>query len=306
MIPPRPVKTPAWPPCCLLAVSLLWFAGCAGRVATKDIHTDVSSGRIEQLREKMQKNRNTYASDLVVALNLARVHQLEGEWAKSTAAYDQALDILEKYEARAVISARNVAGDVGSFLLARGANGYFGTGYERSLLHTFNALNYAMLGDFNGAAVEMRKMSRRQEAWLQESSRHIEKGLKEYERVLQSYSLRKALESPEVRAMANGYQDAFSYALGGIFNRLADNPEFAEVSVKRALALAPENAALFDAALRKGDQSPLMRRQEMTPCPRCACPPGRRSTGRWTCSANGRTGTTNWICCCSPCPCAIR
>jgi hypothetical protein len=250
MIPPRIRKTLLRAQCCLVAISLLWLAGCASRVSTDAVRADVSSGNIGQLREKMQKSHESNIGDFVAALNLARAWQLEGEWEKSIAAYGRALVILEEYEARAVVSVRNVAGDTGSFLLSRGASGYFGTGYERSLLHTFNALNYAMLGDFNGAAVEMRKMEQRQEAWLQESSKHIEKSLEGNERILASYSLRDALELPEVRNMANSYQDPFSYALSGFFNRLTDNREFAEVSVQRATALSPENASLFEAALR--------------------------------------------------------
>ncbi len=235
---------------------LLWGLGllvsCAGRAGTAEIRDDLSSGRITPLRLRIEKE---FASreDLATALNLARLYQLEGRWSKSRDTYNQALEILEEYEGRAALSLRNLTADIGSVLLSPGSRGYFGTGYERSLLHTFNALNHAMLRDFPGAAVEARKMEARQELWLQESEARLAAHLKrrqpqpftDPDALPRHATMRDILEQEEGRALLNNYQEPFSYALSSIFNRLAGDMDFAEVSMRRAVALAPQCAALF-------------------------------------------------------------
>src|SRR3989339_1451979 len=106
-------------------------------------------------------------------LNLARLQQANGDFRASIASFEKAYEILDEYENRAKISIRNVGSFLGSSFLSKGAESYYAKGYERSLMHTINALNYAMLGDFEGASVEMRRMQMRQEFWLIESAEKI-------------------------------------------------------------------------------------------------------------------------------------
>ena len=251
-------------PLLFMALLGLFLSGCAGRVSTEEIRSGISYGEIAPLRERLEKSFADYDLDLVIALNLARAYQMEGKWSQSIAIYNHALAILEEYEGRAVISLRNLAGDAGTYLLSRGALGYYGTGYERSLLHTFNAFNYMMLGDFTGAAVEMRKMEHRQDLWLLEMETRINQYLEKkselpgHTALPAGYSMRELLESDEVRALMNNYQEPFSYALSSIFNRLADNPAYAEVSMRRAAALEPASAGMFQAGWGKGGGTPAL------------------------------------------------
>ncbi|WAW10337.1 hypothetical protein NB640_01335 [Oxalobacter vibrioformis] len=234
---------------------MLLLAGCASRVPTDTIRSSLSTGYVSDLREKMEKNHDSFG-EFVTALNLARLLQIEGRWKDSIQRYDEALTILEEYESRAIINVREIAATAGTFLLARGTKQYYGTGYERSLLHTFNSMNYLMLGDFTGAAVEMRKMDKRQEYWLQESESRIEKNMKETMDLPVQYSMRDMLEDEAVRKLMNNYQDPFSYALSSIVFRITGDIQASGVNLRRAVALDSNAGELFRHAWPQPEAAP--------------------------------------------------
>ena len=241
---------PAFFLCLLLAA---FSSGCSGRVGTDAIRSGLSGGAVDVLEEELKETHESYG-EFVTACNLARVYQINGRWRDSIKAFDDALVILEDYENRAVINVRGVASRIGTMFFSRGADEYYGTGYERSLLHTFNALNYLMLGDFSGAAVEMRRMDKRQEVWLEESQARIEKYL-ESEKYLDSpddlpsgYTMRDILRNTEVRELVNNYQDAFSYAFAALVYRLDGDTQSARISIRRAAALDDAIRALAESA----------------------------------------------------------
>lgn len=237
-----------------LATSLpVVLTGCASRTSTENIRSAVASGNVEKLEEELRETHESYG-EMVTALNLARAYQLGGRWKESIKAFEDATVLLEEYESRAVVNIREMLSGVGTIFLSRGAESYFGTGYERSLLHTFNSLNYLMLGDFAGAAVEMRRMDQRQSLWLEESQARIEKYLKDNKSLddpdglPQGYSMRSLLSDPDVRKLLNNYQDPFSYSLGAVLYRLAGDFQAADVSMRRAVALDDNAKHLFSGA----------------------------------------------------------
>lgn len=192
-------------------------------------------------------------------LNLARLQQANGDFNASIRSFENAYAILDEYENRATISVRNIGSFLGSSLLSKGSEHYHAKGYERSLMHTLNALNYTMNGDFEGAAVEMRRMEMRQEFWLLESQEKIKDAANDKRRaehqgndvtsIPSGYSMASLLEDPDVRSMANNYQDPFSYALSSIILDLSGLSAIAgdasAISLKRALALNPEVSKVF-------------------------------------------------------------
>ncbi|MDP3300854.1 MAG: hypothetical protein Q8S36_02680 [Sulfuricurvum sp.] len=192
-------------------------------------------------------------------LNLARLQQANGDFTTSIQSFEKAYVILDEYEDRATISLRNIGSFLGSSLMSKGSESYYGKGYERTLMHTLNALNYLMLNNFEGAAVEMRRMEQRQEFWLKESEEKIKEASEEKEKARRqgndtthipaNYSLAAMLEDPDVKALTNNYQDPFSYTLGSIImdisGQSAASGNFGEISLKRALALNPDVSKAF-------------------------------------------------------------
>lgn len=246
-------QTPLFPVLLLCLLLTALGGGCSSRVATGAIRADLSSGNLESLETNLEDTHESF-EEFVTACNLARVYQINGRWADSIKAFEDALALLEDYESRAVVNMRALLAGAGTALFSRGAEEYYGVGYERSLLHTFNALNYLMLGDFSGAAVEMRRMDKRQAIWLEESQTRIEKHL-ESEKRLDSpdelpagYTMRDLLLDDEVRSLVNNYQDPFSYSLGAALYRLAGDLQSADVSMRRAIALNETASLLFSHA----------------------------------------------------------
>lgn len=189
-------------------------------------------------------------------LNLARMQQAKGDFNASIHSFQKSFDILDEYENRAKVSLRNVGSLLGSAFLSKGAESYYGKGYERTLMHTLNALNYAMLGNFEAAAVEMRRMEQRQEFWLSETEEKIkeaaekkaeaEKSGNNLSSMPEGYSMASMLEDENVRNLANSYQDPFSYTLSSIIASVAfPHDNLGEVSLKRAQSLNPDVSKVF-------------------------------------------------------------
>lgn len=243
----------------LTLLVLLLQSGCASRVSTADIRRQLNENNLENLEKDLSSAWKS-ADDMVTALNLARMYQLLGQWHESIEMYDAGLKILEDYEERAIVNVRGMLGSAGAATVSRGSAGYHGYGYERSLLHTFNGINYIMLGDYSGAAVEMRRMERRQELWLEESEEKLKSHAENMREMHNEYgmdnfdplsgapdgtNLSALLNDPHVRSLANSYQDAFSYSLSAAVNRIAGNADYASVSMRRASKLNGDAERMF-------------------------------------------------------------
>lgn len=235
------------------------LGGCTPAVTTVQLQTGITT------KESMNHTITTLEKDkgsqgeMWYWLNLGRLYQVKGEYNSSISAFNNAEAILGEYENRATVSLRNVGAGAGSFLFSKGVETYYGKGYERTLMHTLNSLNYAMLGDFEGAAVEMRKMEKRQEFWLKESEEKIaeakkkqrETGGADTSQIPSGYSMAAMLQDPEVRDMANNYQDAFSYSLSSIIAKISGDEGYADISKKRAIALSTEAELIFPKQAKK-------------------------------------------------------
>ena len=239
---------------CVIAF-IAFFTGCTPAVNTQQLDVGVAQKEsFSKVMSEMEKDEGSQG-EMWYWLNLARMYQIQKEYQKSITAFDKAEAILDEYENRAEISLRNIGAGIGSTLFSKGAETYYGKGYERTLMHSLNSINYAMLGNFEGATVEMRKMEKRQEFWLKESeSKILEaqnkkselRGNPDTQSMPNGYSMAKLLEDNEVKNMVNNYQDAFSYSLSSIVSKLSNDTDYSEISKKRAIALSSNAEFLFN------------------------------------------------------------
>ena len=239
----------------VVITSLFFLTGCTPTITTEQLNVGViqkeSFNKIVTEVEKDDSSQN----EMWYWLNLARMYQVQKEYQKSIVAFNKAETILDEYENRAQISIRNIGSGIGSTLFSKGAETYYPKGYERTLMHTLNGINYAMLGNFEGATVEMRKMEKRQEFWLAESESKILEsrnkksdliGNPDTESIPNEYSMAKLLQDDEVRNMINNYQDPFSYSLSSIISKISKDNDYSEISKKRAIALSFDSQILFE------------------------------------------------------------
>jgi hypothetical protein len=240
---------------CLTLVAMISLTGCTSTLTTQQLDAGVgqkeSFTKVVSEVEKDESSQN----EMWYWLNLARMYQIQKDYKKSIEAFNKAEAILDEYENRASISLRNIGSGIGSTLFSKGAETYYAKGYERTLMQTLNSLNYAMLGNFEAATVEMRKMEKRQEFWLKESeSKIIEardkkselRGNPDTDSIPAGYSMTSLLQDDDVRNMVNNYQDAFSYSLSSIISKISKDNDYSEISKKRAIALSSNAEFLFN------------------------------------------------------------
>ncbi len=242
----------------LILILLSFFLGTtlsATKLSSKNVRQGLSSSQFSSTLSTMNADTSDH-DELWYWLNLARLQQVDGNYTASIDSFEKGFAILDEYENRATISMRNVGSFVGSSLLSKGAETYYGKGYERTLMHTINALNYTMLGRFEGAAVEMRRMEQRQEFWLKETEGKIKEAAEAkaeaqkkgatLEDMPNGYSMASMLQNEEVRTLANSYQDPFSYTLSSIINTIITKAKVdTDVNYKRAITLNPDVAKVF-------------------------------------------------------------
>ena len=239
---------------CIIAF-ITFITGCTPAVNTQQLDVGVAQKEsFSKVVSEMEKDESSQG-EMWYWLNLARMYQVQKEYQKSINAFNKAEVILDEYENRAEISLRNIGEGIGSTLFSKGAETYYAKGYERTLMHSLNSINYAMLGNFESATVEMRKMEKRQEFWLKESeSKILEaqnkkselRGNPDTQSIPNGYSMAKLLEDNEVKNMVNNYQDAFSYSLSSIVSKLSNDTDYSEISKKRAIALSSNAEFLFN------------------------------------------------------------
>lgn len=225
---------------------------------SQQLRTGLSQNNFQTTLSRLSSDKSN-ENELWYWLDLARLQQANGDFRASILSFEKAYTILDEFENRATISMRNVGSFLGSSFLSKGSQTYYGKGYERTLMHTLNALNYAMLGDLEGSAVELRRMEQRQEFWLRESEEKIKDASDAKVKARQQggdtssipagYSMATMLEDNDVRAMANNYQDPFSYTLSSIIHDISGLSPLlgnsSEISLKRSIALNPESNKVF-------------------------------------------------------------
>jgi hypothetical protein len=241
---------------------LIFLTGCTPAVNTQQLDIGVSQKEsFSKVLNEMEKDTSSQ-NEMWYWLDLGRMYQIQKEYQKSIGAFNKAEAILDEYENRAEISLRNIGSGIGSTLFSKGAETYYAKGYERTLMHTLNGINYAMLGNFEGATVEMRKMEKRQEFWLKESEAKIIeardkksdlRGNPDTESIPSGYSMAKLLEDDEVRNMVNNYQDSFSYSLSSIISKISKDEDYSQISKKRAIALSSNAEILFNEPPKTAD-----------------------------------------------------
>lgn len=239
----------------MLIIGSLFLVGCAPKVSLNDLDKGVTNkNTLVQVISEMEKDDNS-KDEMWYWLNLGRMYQIQKDYNKSIDAFNKAEEILDEYENRAQISLRNIGSGISSTLFTKGAEKYYAKGYERTLMHTLNSINYIMLSNFEAATVEMRKMEKRQEFWLKESESNIEEahnkkseidGNPDVQNIPDGYSMAQLLEDEDVRNMVNNYQDAFSYSLSSIVSKISGDDDYSEISKKRAIALSPISEELLN------------------------------------------------------------
>ena len=237
--------------CALLLLMLgLPSTGVAGLFrqyadALNETVTLVKTGELKQAVAKIENVNEGNDKDILYFFEKGELLSLGSNFTSSRETWMKGDEIIQAWENEFRSNPSKIFGDIGSFLISDKTRRYDGQDYEKVLLSTRLTMNHIMLGNFDHARIEMKKTYEREK--LIEAFRE-----KEYDALkaesnkqdagqisnLESYPMQE-LDTPEVRELKNGFQNAFAHYLAGYFFEVTDEPSLAEPGYRNALQLAP-------------------------------------------------------------------
>jgi len=121
------------------------------------INALVVSGRFKEAAEVFQTHKSAYGprNELLYLLDKAYVFQMAGDYQRSIRVFEQAKRKLDE------LYTRSISNMATTWLVNDHRSPYRGEYFEHTLINVLQALNYAVLGDFSEALVEMRDVDRK-------------------------------------------------------------------------------------------------------------------------------------------------
>lgn len=140
----------------LLVVTMISsIVGCASFLSqAEETKSLMRQGQLTQaLKELKEKSEAEGKDQLMYTLDYAMALQISGDYRASANAFIKADQLLEQKDYHSVSQV------VGATLGAEEMIQYKGESYEKFLLNSMNAINYLMLGDYDSALVECRRIN---------------------------------------------------------------------------------------------------------------------------------------------------
>ena len=176
---------------------------------------------------------------ILYAQELGRTAQLEGDFKTSLNYYKQAIAAYDAGDLKAIISASEVSQTTGSLLVNDKVIAYRGAGFERILLHQYQAMNYLMLGRLDSALVEIRRANELQSFEQKRFSAENPAGQK-LERGVATQQIKHLRDSSG--HISSSFLNAYSFYTTGLFHELAQQDNDAYIDYRKAAAIAPRNS----------------------------------------------------------------
>lgn len=197
-------------------VSLCWLlvslTGCvSARMSDHESDRLFRSGRYDEAAERLKKGYEAQGENgrdsLLFLLDMGLALHSSGKYDESNRAFLKADQIAE------VKDYTSIAQETGTLLTSDNIKDYKGEDFEKVLINTYLAMNYALMGDFENALVEARRVNSK-------LYRMITEGERKYK------------------------QNAFARYLSAILYEAEENYNDAYVDYKNTLKLAPETFGL--------------------------------------------------------------
>ena len=172
----------------------------------------------------------------------------------SMADFKVSMEKIRKNDEKALISASAFGANVAATMVNDNAIPYAGEGYERVLLHHYQALNYLKKKDLEGAGVEVRRANAEQDDALRRFENELDAAREEAAN--KNVNSTSAVESryaqmDEVAGkVKNSFQNAYTFYVSAFIYELLDQPDDAYIDYKKALEIYPDNSYLQKDVLR--------------------------------------------------------
>lgn len=196
------------------------------------------------------------SSDLILYnMERGRLAQIVGNNDVSMADFRASMEKIRENDEKALISASDIGATAAATLVNDNAIPYEGEGYERVLLHHYQAINYLQKKDLEGAGVEIRRANAEQTESLKRFEKEVDRAQEEAaKRKVGSNISRIDTQYAQMDEVAgrvkNSFQNAYTFYLSGFMYELLRQPNDAYIDYKKALEIYPENSFVQKDVLR--------------------------------------------------------
>lgn len=214
-----------------------------------------ASGNVDGAINLLERTNRRAKKDLLYYLELGELERLRNRYDESRKAWMEADARVQAWESAAAANPEKLAGNVASVLINDKARPYEGHDYEKVMLTTRLALDHLARGDFDTARVDIKRTHEREaviaalrEKELRKTEEEAQKrGVQSSFKELNGYPV-QSIDNPEVNALRNSYQSAFSHYLAGFVYEALGEPSLAAAGYRQAIELQP-NQPLLEQAL---------------------------------------------------------
>ncbi|GGB56804.1 hypothetical protein K8B83_19810 [Shewanella inventionis] len=212
----------------------------------QQLNSELPVANIDELANNIDGN-----DGLLYAQETGRIMQVAGDFERSKTFYQQAITAYQAFDDKAIISASKLGSGATSLLLNDNAIPYRGPGYERIMLHQYQALNYLFSGDAQGALVEVRRSNELQsmeQARYQQSQKSVQNMANG------TVDAQMAQLSRSAGSVTSSFLNAYSYYITGLLHELANEPNDAFIDYRKAAQITPDNRYLQQDLVRLAKQ----------------------------------------------------
>jgi len=252
---------------------LLVLSACfvlSGCPTTRDYNAELgetlayfNAGQLDEAVTVLERNNPFAPGDLLYHLEKGELLRLQGDMTGSFAAWDYADRSIVAWENSSRFSYLKKFTEYSSYVANDKVRFYDGYDFEKVALTTQMALIFMAGANPADARVLIKKTHEREAGiaekrdlqYLALENRAEEQGTSLQYKDLQGYPV-ATLDAPEVVALKNSYQSAFSHYLAGFIYEALNEKDLAAPGYRKAIELRP-NTLLLEQALRNLDKSPL-------------------------------------------------
>jgi hypothetical protein len=207
------------------------------------------ANNLEAVDKVFLKDASRNGTDRLLALyELGEFYHLAGDTRKSIGFFNTADAVAKDYEGQAVVSAGATGRTAGAVMVNDSLLKYEGFGYDKVMSRTTNAINFLLLGDLEGARVELRKAEEYQRMERERHQREVQRaGARQPAGAENARVDNPAVQASygrmfdHVKNVRNSFENAFTYYLSSQIYQVRGEAGLndAMVEIKRAFELAP-------------------------------------------------------------------
>ena len=246
----------SWRSLLALIIGLL-LSGCAAvRSYDRELHgtlEQASLGGVDGAIRLLDAN-NPDRKNLLYQLELGMLQRLGNRYDESQKAWLAASEGILAARSTGPLDIARLSGAAGSYMISDKLRPYEPHDYEQVMLLTYISLNHLARGDLDSARVAIKQTHELEAEIAERRARELvavqeeaqKRGARSSFKDLSGYPI-ETIDNPEVNALRNSYQSAFSHYLAGFIYEALGEPSLAAPGYRLANELQPEQPVLEDA-----------------------------------------------------------